>query len=738
MKSLKLFVAIFIVSVNAFSQSTFIKVFSDADITDSLQGIHIVQTADNNYSFLCTNTYNNVIIRLNTDGNEMHRFEVGPHPGLEPRCLAVNDHFEHLIVGQDHLYNTAYWMRTDSSGTISNFVTQLYGAVGTTIGGAVYHTPDDYFALQIWEDDEMCYNPQIISKIDNANHVIWANDISPNAYSLSKQSVCFYTGDRFSSISLRVVNCYDQFPSVESVLKTDSAYDHLANTSLIPLYSNIDTCLGGGFLLSNLSIFTRLDANNGMLWSKPLPFSSTSTNFALKQMSDSSIYLAGQADIPGFGSQIVLCKTDVQGVLLWTKYFGGNRNEYFGNLIFTNDGGIMICGTTYEFGERKAMIIKTDSSGNVAQNFPTISAQSFHICTNDSTQLTLPAGNSYLWNTGDTLQTLIVTTAGDYFATITDSLGVQINTDTITINQISTVPIILGSDTVYCGSTPLVLSAPTGFLSYEWNTGTQNIYDTAYASGIYVVTAIDSNYCSSFDSINVDIQSLPPFTLGRDTILCTNDTVLLAAPLINQWTWGDGSNDSAFAVTQTGFYSITYTNGICTNNDSIHLVIHPAAVVDLISDTLICYFDSLLLDAGPGFISYMWQDSSVSQTFNASVTNPGTIYYSVAVVDANGCTAFDDVVIDFDICSSVDENSLRNIRIYPTLLSQQKIISVESDRPMNTTISLLNSIGKEIVRLNSQTLPTKIEINDLAGGIYFIRVTNDDGAWSITKRIMVN
>ena len=49
------------------------------------------------------------------------------------------------------------------------------------------------------------------------------------------------------------------------------------------------------------------------------------------------------------------------------------------------------------------------------------------------------------------------------------------------------------------------------------------------------------------------------------------------------------------------------------------------------------------LDAGPGFLSYLWQDGSTEQTF--TISQPGIGTYSVTVTDANGCEVTEEVEI---------------------------------------------------------------------------------------------
>lgn len=63
--------------------------------------------------------------------------------------------------------------------------------------------------------------------------------------------------------------------------------------------------------------------------------------------------------------------------------------------------------------------------------------------------------------------------------------------------------------------------------------------------------------------------------------------------------------------------------------------------VNLGPDFQLCKDDSYLLDAGAGFLSYLWQDNSTTRTFR--VTQPGT--YKVKVTSAGGATASDSIII---------------------------------------------------------------------------------------------
>ncbi len=65
------------------------------------------------------------------------------------------------------------------------------------------------------------------------------------------------------------------------------------------------------------------------------------------------------------GSDIWLLKTDANGDTTWTKTYGGDSSDVGNGLQITNDGGYIIVGTTksYGAGGEDAWLLKTDSNG---------------------------------------------------------------------------------------------------------------------------------------------------------------------------------------------------------------------------------------------------------------------------------------------------------------------------------------------------------------------------------------
>ena len=194
------------------------------------------------------------------------------------------------------------------------------------------------------------------------------------------------------------------------------------------------------------------------------------------------------------------------------------------------------------------------------------------------------------------------------------------------------VPLNIGitiSDSMVCLGDSISLTA-SGGTQYAWSGGIQNgQLFLPTSSQTYVVTITDSLGCTGVDSITVTVTQPVAITFPAQ-FFCPGDSVFLAG---------------AFR-TEAGIYFETLPNPNGCDTVLIYsLVAHPSPVVNLGADTNFCA-DSLVLDPGSQFVSYLWQDSSTSQTF--TVTTAGTYY--VQVTGLNGCMAIDTIVITKDSC----------------------------------------------------------------------------------------
>jgi len=133
-------------------------------------------------------------------------------------------------------------------------------------------------------------------------------------------------------------------------------------------------------------------------------------------------------------------------------------------------------------------------------NKPTITTTgSTAFCDGGSVMLNAPAGfTSYEWSTGETTQSITVTTADDYTVLVRDAGGCESeNSDpvTVTINQPPVTPqISVVGDLAICLGQSITLRAPAGF-TYGWSSGETTQEIIVSTADTFSVTITDVNGC---------------------------------------------------------------------------------------------------------------------------------------------------------------------------------------------------------------------------------------------------
>lgn len=252
-------------------------------------------------------------------------------------------------------------------------------------------------------------------------------------------------------------------------------------------------------------------------------------------------------------------------------------------------------------------------------------------------------GCTYQWSTGATSQTLAVTQGGKYWVTIANACG----TLTDTIQVIVENPLhhlSLGNDTTICQGDSIELQTQIPGVLTKWQNGSNlpNIF--VKQTGDYWVQV--SNSCGSWeDTIHVEVQDIPTFTLGPDTAICgTGGSLLLQAPAgMDSYSWNDGSTGTDFLVTKSGTYWLTVTNKCFSYTDTIRIKEDWPINIELGPDTTLCHGEVLVIDANMGHGNFKWDDNSSVPT--KTITESGTYWLSAQ----NSCGFFSDTIeVKFD------------------------------------------------------------------------------------------
>ncbi len=252
-------------------------------------------------------------------------------------------------------------------------------------------------------------------------------------------------------------------------------------------------------------------------------------------------------------------------------------------------------------------------------------------------------GCTYLWNDGSTGQYFSSDTAGIYWVTITNACGVI--TDSVElVTEYPLVNLELGNDTVICQGQTLTLDAHYDNVFTQWNTGESTRQITVSGTGLY--TVLISNTCGVWtDTIFVEVQDIPTFDLGTDTFICNvnGELELEGPPEMENYTWSNGSINPSTTFYNAGKKWLTVNNKCFTYTDTILLIGEDPIIMELGSDTTLCFGESLYLT--PGNLSYpIHWDNGLTADFR-EVTRSGKYWASAS----NSCGVFADTIrVNFD------------------------------------------------------------------------------------------
>jgi hypothetical protein len=268
--------------------------------------------------------------------------------------------------------------------------------------------------------------------------------------------------------------------------------------------------------------------------------------------------------------------------------------------------------------------------GKCALNNATALFNDTVLCNNQTLQLNVNEGVQYLWNTGDTTSNLVLSQGGQYAVFIADSLGC-IKYDSILIADFdpSNYLIDLGQDINLCTEQQFPINLTAGnnnFLSYNWNNGDIGSFTQITDTGIYIINAIYE--CGTVsDSITINLNPAPLLTLGTDTFLCNNQSILLSAPPATFYHWSNGSNTPQILVNTTGNYALEIIDSLgCIAADTIMITSYNPTdyQLNLVNDFSVCDvgFPLIIQTQNNNFDVYIW--NNINQSTNHIVQQPGT------------------------------------------------------------------------------------------------------------------
>jgi gliding motility-associated-like protein len=114
--------------------------------------------------------------------------------------------------------------------------------------------------------------------------------------------------------------------------------------------------------------------------------------------------------------------------------------------------------------------------------------------------------------------------------------------------------------------------------SIKWSTGetTENISVKPSKTTTYSVTITEAKQ-SRTDKVTVNVINKPIPTIPSDTIVCTNDSVILNPGKYDSYSWQDGSSQNSFTVKRPGVYSVTVSNQC--GSSTAQTIVNPSSCI---------------------------------------------------------------------------------------------------------------------------------------------------------------
>ncbi|MEY4107003.1 MAG: hypothetical protein RL181_1345 [Bacteroidota bacterium] len=263
----------------------------------------------------------------------------------------------------------------------------------------------------------------------------------------------------------------------------------------------------------------------------------------------------------------------------------------------------------------------------------------FALCEGDTARFDAgPGFVQYRWSDGSRKSSIEVYEQGNYALTVVDSNFCTSSTAVEVVLLAKVKPTILGPPSFCSGQQVQLIASGGDYERYRWSTGDSTATVSISRGGTYRLTVTDRNGCVQEVEKEIEEKPVPPIAISGKLWLCRNDTTVLSVPGgFTNYTWTNGSRDTAIVVFEPGPYGIlAFAPNGCAVSDEVKVVLSRIPYPVIEGDRFLCSRDSVVLEVAGGFPSYQW--TTGEQTNRIVVRQENT--YGVTVNDELGCSGF--------------------------------------------------------------------------------------------------
>jgi gliding motility-associated-like protein len=293
------------------------------------------------------------------------------------------------------------------------------------------------------------------------------------------------------------------------------------------------------------------------------------------------------------------------------------------------------------------------------------------VCEGDSLKMFSNSNFQYLWTgpgnfTSSQQNSFIAlstpSNSGTYSVKVTAVNGCTASASAnLTVNPL---PLLTaGGSTVCEGQTAHVWAGYLNGATYNW-TGpglTSTLQTVAIPNagpanaGIYNVTALSKFGCARSQTVEVQVLSPPVAGITGTNSACEGDQVQLTGSGGGTYKWKGPvnfvSSGQSVSVGTAGFYTLTVTSGICSDDTVGYITIYslPVPLITAIPSNP-CVNEAVNFSVTGQYMAYNWAGPAFNSSSSGPVLSAPSLsdsgIYSVSVTDGNGCVGIANTSIE--------------------------------------------------------------------------------------------
>lgn len=277
------------------------------------------------------------------------------------------------------------------------------------------------------------------------------------------------------------------------------------------------------------------------------------------------------------------------------------------------------------------------------------------VCYGSSVTLSATGAQTFIWsNAIQNGVTFIPSSTTNYVVEGIDNNGCS-SFDTVLV-QVNPLPMVYaGSNASVCQGNSVTLNA-SGAPSLNWTNNVQNGVSFVPQTTLnYIVQGVDNNGCLSYDTVQVQVNSIPVVQAGSDFTICSGTPVTLIASGAQTYLWSNNvQNGIAFSPALSYDYIVQGTdlNG-CVDSDTITVNVSDYPSLNAGVDQVICQSSipyTLTAISNQAGVNFSWNSG---ETTSQIQVNASTIAV-VTATNPEGCSTIDSVAIQVNANPSVE------------------------------------------------------------------------------------